>query len=130
MNIGITAEGQNLDSIVSDRFAGCTYLLIVMIADDSIKGRVEISDITAIRNQEKDSGLGLVKELIDYDCEAVITGELEPQAFNLIADACITRYNGAGYTVYQAIDFMENLELKLIRNLEGTDECDGSHHNH
>ncbi len=130
MKIGIAAENKSLDSIVSDKYADCKYLLIVNLNDDAFCGEVDIIEVKAIKNQENDSGLNLAQELIHYDCEAVITGKLEPDTFNLIADACITRYNGAGYRAAVALERMEKLELKLIRNLEGTDECDGTHHNH
>ncbi len=68
--------------------------------------------------------------MVEHDCEAVISGELESVVFDFIADSCITRYNGAGYPADIALDLMEKRELKLIRNPKGSDECDGSHHNH
>lgn len=104
--------------------------MIVTIEDRTKGCRIEITDVDVIRNQRNDSGMQLANELKKYDCEALVTGELEPEVFNFIADACITRYNGAGYSVYKAIELMEKLELKLIRNTEGTDECDDSHHKH
>lgn len=130
MNIGIAVDGKDLNSIVSDKIKECNYLLIVNVRDHSAGDAAEIVEVTAIENQNKDSGIQMAEELIKYNCEASITGDLEPAVFDLIADACITRYNGAGYPASIALDLMEKLKLKLIRNREGTDECDDSHHKH
>lgn len=128
MKIGIAANGSSLNSIVADRFADCIYLLVVDIKDHLAGDTVGISSVTVIKNEEGDSGIRLAEELVKYDCEAVITGDLVPYIFDFIADACITRYNGAGYPALTALELMERRELKLIRNLEGTDNCDESHH--
>jgi len=89
-----------------------------------------LSGFSVIKNQENDLGIELVKELIKYDCEAVITGGLDPTTFNMIADACITRFNGAGFTATHALEMMGKHALELIRNLEGTEGCNGLHHKH
>lgn len=128
MKIGIAANGSGLNGIVADRFADCIYLLIVDVKDHYAGDMAEISGVTVIKNQQGDSGMQLAEELVKHDCEAVITGELVPAIFDYIADSCITRYNGAGYPALAALKLMERRGLKLIRNLEGTDECDGSHH--
>lgn len=128
MNIGVTADSTALDSMVSDKFETCKYLLIASIDDDSPFGTIKVIDVTVLENSGDQSGIGLAKELMNYDCEALITGELGPAAFDMIADACITRYNGTGHSAMEALEFMEKRMLKLIRNLEGTDECDDSHH--
>lgn len=130
MNIGITVDGKNLDSIISDKLKECKCLLIVNIGDHLVGEVFKIVEVTAIKNLENDLGEKLAKELIIYDCEAVITGELEPSAFDMIADAGITRYCGAGYPAAYALELMEKQLLKLIRNVEGNEDCDGSHHNH
>jgi len=130
MNIGIAVDGKDLNSIVSEKFKTCNYLLIVNIRDNFLVESVEILGFKAIKNQENDLGFQLTKELIKYNCEAMITGELEPPIFNFIADACITRYNGTGYSANIALEMMEKRKLKLIRNTDGIDGCDSSHHKH
>ena len=128
MRIGITTDNTGLESIVSDKFADCKYLLIVNMNDYAFCNEVDIVGVTVIKNKEHDSGFGIVQELIDFDCEAVITGKLEQAIFDKIADACITRFNGAGYQASVALERMERSELNLIRNIEGTDGCNDSHH--
>lgn len=122
MKIAVTADGKSLDSMVSEEFAQCLYLLIVNMEDLSI---------TAIKNDDlsvSSSGENLASEVLKYDCEAVITGSIKPLAFDRLADACITRYFGIGNSVQNAIELMKNRSLKLLRNYDGTEACGGHHH--
>ncbi|WHH57778.1 NifB/NifX family molybdenum-iron cluster-binding protein [Petroclostridium sp. X23] len=122
MKIAVAADGKSLDSKVSEEFEQCLYLLIVNMGDLSI---------TAIKNDKlskNTSGESLANEILKYDCEALITGEIKPLAFNILADACVTRFLGTGSLVQNALELMEKDSLKIIRNCDGTDECSGKHH--
>jgi predicted Fe-Mo cluster-binding NifX family protein len=122
MNIAVAADGKNLNSIVSDKFEKCLFLLIVNMNDLSI---------TVIKNGESCKGLSqksLANEILKYDCEALITGDIQLTAFDILADAGVTRFFGAGYSVEKALQLMDKRSLKLIRNCNGTDNCSGHHH--
>jgi predicted Fe-Mo cluster-binding NifX family protein len=130
MYIAVAADGQTLDSKVSGKFISCSYLLVINM--DSL----ELQDVA---NPGDPLGEKLARIVAERDCEAVLTGELTPEAFEILADECVTRYNGYGYTVREAVDLMDQYELKLIRNPEETDicesenhegTCDGTHHDH
>lgn len=118
MLIAVAADGQSLESLVSQEFNSCRYLLIICMEDMEFK---------AIENKDGLLGETLSHKIIEYNCEALITGVLTPQTFDLIADNCITRYDGRGHTVKDALALMDQYALKLIRNVEGTDDC-GNHH--
>jgi predicted Fe-Mo cluster-binding NifX family protein len=118
MNIAVATEGKSLDSQVSEKFEKCVYLLVVNTNDLSI---------TAINNDEL-SEENLANEILKHDCEALITGNIEETAFDILADACVTRFYGIGYSVEKALELMDNRSLKLIRNYDGTDNCGGNHH--
>lgn len=130
MNIGITVDDKSINSRVSEEFCECNYLLIVTIEDHLIGEPCEIKKTIVIENEKDNPEFNLAQELVRYDCEAVITGTLQQAEFELIADSCITRYHGAGHQASIALEKMEKRELEMIRNLEGTSECDGSHHKH
>lgn len=121
MYIAVAAEGNDLKDEVSQRFGSCKYLLVVNMSDLSVN---------AIQNEHGLLGLDLAQKAVDFDCEAVITGELNSAEFNFLAEACITRYFGAGNSAEKAIELMEKRLLKLIRNHEETEGCEGSHHKH
>ena len=119
MNIAVAADGQSLNSDVSEQFASCKYLLIVNMND---------LNVIAIKNEGDSSGEKLANAVVKHDCEAIITGKLNPIVFDILADACVTRYLGVGHSVKNVLGLMEIDLLKYIKNYEGTDECDGQHH--
>ena len=120
MNIAVTAAKESINSLVFGEFAQTPYLLIV---------DMETMRCTALPHQPKeDSDQALVRVIIEHNCEAVITGKIGEEAFKILADEAVTRYCGTGMTAAYALEAMENRELKLIRNPEGTDECASSHH--
>jgi predicted Fe-Mo cluster-binding NifX family protein len=118
MYIAVAADGIDLKSKVSDNFASCKYLLIV---------NMDKMEIGAIENSGDPQGEALAYKLVDHNCEAIITGKLNSEAFEIIANNCITRYYGHGYSVKEALALMDRYELKLIRNVQGTDECESQH---
>lgn len=122
MNIAVAADGKSLASKVSEEFERCLYLLIVNMDDLSIR---------VIKNEElseNSSGENLASEVLRYDCEALITGKIKPLAFNLLADAFVTRFLGVGRSVQNALDLMERNSLAILKNYDGTEECGGHHH--
>jgi len=127
MFVAVSAEGQALTSPVSAKFEECKYVLIV---------NMDNMDVETIENIGMETDLA--QKIIDCDCEASITGELSSQTFEMLADACVTRYYGYGHTAKEAIVLMERYALKLIRNVDMSDDClseqtEGScdgHHSH
>ena len=118
MYIAAAAEGDSLQDSVSDEFASCNYLLII---------NVDIMDVHSIKNTDYPKGEYLAHKVAEYNCEAVITGKLTPKAFDVLANEDITRYDGHGYAVKDALILMEQRGLKLIRNVRETDECESRH---
>lgn len=118
MFIAVAADEQSMDSPVSEKFTSCRYLLIVDMDNMEFK---------TWENKNDPRGETMAHKITEYDCEAIITGDLTPQAFEIIAGDCVTRYDGRGHTVKNALVLMQQRELKLIRNPEGTDVCVNDH---
>ncbi|PIE57519.1 MAG: hypothetical protein CSA33_07905 [Desulfobulbus propionicus] len=120
MNIALTTDGSTLDSTVFYEFAGAPWLLIV---------NVDTMECTAIAHVvAPGSDEDMARKILEYRCEAVMTGKLTEKAFNILADEGVTRYAAAGMGVRKALAAMDNRELRFIRNPEGTDSCQGWHH--
>jgi predicted Fe-Mo cluster-binding NifX family protein len=119
MNIAVTSDGENIHSIVSLEFEKCRSLIIIDVDNMSIR---------AVIGNAEQNGTKIAREVIQYGCEALITGKMQSEAFNILADAYITRYEGAGSTVEEAIKLMENNSLKIIKSAEGEQGCGGHHH--
>lgn len=118
MFIAVAANGQDLESLVAEELVSCRYLLIIDF---------ESLEIHAIKNEFDPHGKRLSQEIVEHDCEAVITGALLPEAFDILAEGCVTRYDGRDHSVNEALVLMDKYALKLIRNPEGTDDCVSEH---
>ncbi len=117
MNIAVTADGQSLESQVSEEFEQCLYLLIVNMDDLTL---------TVLKTEELSGNSpneALANKVLEYNCEALITGNINQTAFDILADAQVTRYFGLGHSVKDALELSEKRLLKLI-----TDKCTGDHH--
>lgn len=116
MNIAVTADGKSLENPVSENFELCRYLLIVNMNDLSI----------TVINPEELSGTSpeqnLARKVLEYNCEAVITGNISQTAYNILADAYVTRYFGAGHSVKDSLELSEKGSLKLIK-----EDCSSDH---
>lgn len=115
MNIAIAANGDNLDSKVSEQFEKCLYLLIINTDDLNIK---------AIKNDE----LNLSSEILKNNCEALITDKIGVKEFDVLADEYVTRYNGSGSSVRDSIKLMDKNLLNIIKTCDGSNDCSGHHH--
>ena len=122
MNIAITTTGSTLESPVSPVFAQTPYLLIVEV--ESMRCTA-ITHAVAPGSDEK-----LARTILEHDCEAVITGDLSPAAFTLLADAMVTRFRATDLSAREALSAMDNRRLEMIRNAEGSGGCSGTHHHH
>jgi predicted Fe-Mo cluster-binding NifX family protein len=116
MLIAVAAEGQEMGSKVSKKFESCKYLLIV-----------ETDTLTYEAVQNSGDGGALAQIAVDRDCEAVITGEFSIETFDILAEACVTRYNGYGHTVKDALIWMDSNTLEYIRYADENDKCHGEH---
>lgn len=116
MNIAVTAEGESLDSQVSEKFEQCFYLLIINVDDLTVTviKKAELLGTSLAEN--------LAHKILEFNCEAVITGDISQAAFNILADAFVTRYFGFGHSVKVALELSEKRLLKLIK-----EECTGDH---
>jgi len=120
MKIAMTMEGNVLESAVSSEFDTSPYLLVVRRSETGIEVIEKIEDLTAEQ---------LAQKIIDLNCEGIITGVFKNQpAFDLLADACLTRFLGVGHSGLEALEMMKQRTLPLIRNFEGTEGCSGDHH--
>jgi predicted Fe-Mo cluster-binding NifX family protein len=108
LKIALTTKGKTLESKVSKYFKSCAYLLIVETDDLSIV-------VFPNNNDNPNTALELAGIIIDQDCEAVITGEIEKTPLNVLADACVSRYSGVNYTVKDALRLLEEQKLAIIR---------------
>ncbi|MFA5055883.1 MAG: NifB/NifX family molybdenum-iron cluster-binding protein [Dehalococcoidia bacterium] len=122
MKIAIAANGAKMDSLIPDNFEESTFLLIAETDDGSFE---------TFKNPEgqESIGMAMVREILKQDCEAVICGVIEKEAFEELAAAQITRYMGANRSAADALNLMDTYKLDIIRVPKG-EVYDPDTHNH
>ncbi|MBC7107371.1 MAG: NifB/NifX family molybdenum-iron cluster-binding protein [Methanomassiliicoccales archaeon] len=104
MRICVTATGSNLESDVDPRFGRCEYFIVVDPATLEFKAEqntgISASGGAGVQAAQKVSQLGV---------DAVITGSVGPNAFQVLQAAGIKVYTGASGKVRDAVKkFIEN----------------------
>ena len=107
MKVGITSNGENLDSDVDQRFGRCKYFIIV---------DTETMEFEALSNKNimasGGAGIQAAQTIANKGVEAVITGNIGPNAFQTLAAAGIKIYTEASGKVRDTVNKCKKGELK------------------
>lgn len=121
MKIAISATGKSSDSLLDSRFGRCDYFQIY----DS-----EGANTKLIENKGKDSsggaGIAASNQLIDEKVDVIITGNLGPNAFELIEKAKIKAYKCGNIIISLVFEKFKNGELEEIK-ISGPAHHGGNH---
>jgi predicted Fe-Mo cluster-binding NifX family protein len=107
MKIGITSTGENLDADVDQRFGRCKYFLIVDA--DSMEFEV-LSNENAMASGG--AGIQTAQTIAKSGVEAVVTGNVGPNAFQTLSAAGIKVFTGASGTIKESVEKYKKGELK------------------
>lgn len=106
MKVAITADGDKLHSKVDQRFGRSPYFIVLDINGD------EVGTFEAIKNegaiQGHGAGIRAGEQMGELKVEVVITGQLGPNATNVLKELGIKAYSGAGVITDVLDDFIEN----------------------
>lgn len=94
IKIAISASGEGLDSMVDMRFGRCPYYVIVEIEDKKIKNDTTIENPAMMH--PGGAGIAAAQMIGDQGVEAVITGNMGPNAFNVLKQLNIKIYQASG----------------------------------
>ncbi|HKM09161.1 MAG TPA: NifB/NifX family molybdenum-iron cluster-binding protein [Candidatus Methanomethylophilaceae archaeon] len=108
MKIGVTADGDTLDSYVSDDFGRAPYFLIV---------DMDTLDFVVVENEHKDaaSGAGMLvaDAIVNLGVDAIIVGGIGTHGIQILSDAGITISSDEDGTVEESIaNFKRRYELR------------------
>lgn len=110
MKICVTAQGDNLESPVDPRFGRCQYFIIV---------DTDTLEFEAVQNSNAGVGGGAGIQsgqfIAKKGVEAVLTGNVGPNAFATLQAGGIKIIIGVTGTVKQAIERYKKGELKLTQ---------------
>jgi len=107
MKIGITSTGENLDADVDQRFGRCKYFLIVDA--ESMEFEV-LSNENAMASGG--AGIQAAQTIANKNIDAVVTGNVGPNAFQTLSAAGIKVFTGASGTIKESIEKYKKGELK------------------
>jgi predicted Fe-Mo cluster-binding NifX family protein len=117
MKVAVTSQGQELSSEVDPRFGRARRLIVVDIETDQF----QVHDNTVNLNAVQGAGIQTGKNVSNLDVDAVITGNVGPNAFKTLSAARIRVFLADKQTVRQAIDLFKEGKLKEVEqaNVEG-----------
>jgi predicted Fe-Mo cluster-binding NifX family protein len=99
MKVAVTATGKDLDSQIDPRFGRCQYFILV-----DTKTMKATSIDNGANSAAGGAGIKAAQTVINEKVEAVITGNVGPNAFDTLAAADVKIYINARGTVKESVD--------------------------
>ena len=117
MKIAITAQGQDLSSQIDLRFGRAKWLLVV----DTDTGHCEAKDNTVNLNAASGAGIQTAQNIANLGIQAVITGNVGPNAFKTLNAAGIKIFLSKASSAQEALDLFKEEKLQQVTqaNVEG-----------
>jgi len=117
MKVAITAQGSQLTDAVDQRFGRTRFLVIV----DSVGCEYTVHDNVVNQNAAQGAGIQTARNIVELGAEAVITGNVGPNAFKTLSAAGVCIYLTGPQTVQEALEAFKNGTLKEVSsaNVEG-----------
>jgi len=117
MKIAITAQGKELSSEIDLRFGRAKWIVVV----DSETGDFAAHDNVVNLNAIQGAGIQTGQNIANLGVEAVITGNIGPNAFKTLNAANVKIFLAEKQTVQDAIDSFKAGKLKEVdgANVEG-----------
>jgi predicted Fe-Mo cluster-binding NifX family protein len=107
MKIAITSSGDNLDSQMDPRFGRCQYFVIV---------DPDTMDFEAMVNESAmasgGAGIQAAQTIVNIGINTLITGNVGPNAFEVLSAAGIETMTGASGTVRHALELYKSGSLQ------------------
>lgn len=109
MKIAISANGKNLSDLLDKRFGRCE---LFQVYDTETK---EINILQNKGNQASGgAGIAAANQMLDENIEVIITGNLGPNAFDIIKENSIKAYTCECLSIEDILKKYDQKELKEI----------------
>ncbi len=106
-----TAKG-GLDDVVIEIFGRAPCFTIVEVDGGSIRNVEVVKNENAMASGG--AGIASAQLMIDKGVDAILTGNLGPNAYNVLSSAGINVYRAAGMTVREAVERFLRGELETV----------------
>jgi predicted Fe-Mo cluster-binding NifX family protein len=111
MKICITSQGDNLDAEVDPRFGRANYFLI--IDTDNMENEAVQNPYTSAGGG---AGIQAAQFVANKEVKAVITGNIGPNAFQVLKEAGLNVISDISGSVREAIEKYKKGELQSVEN--------------
>ena len=112
MKVAISTQNNDLDSLVDPRFGRAAWFIIV----DSESGQWTAVDNHGNADASGGAGVQAVTAVVDQGVEAVVTGNVGPNAHKVLAAAGVKIYQtGNGVSAREALRSMNAQELTEVQ---------------
>jgi predicted Fe-Mo cluster-binding NifX family protein len=117
MKVAVTAQGEEFSSLMDPRFGRASWIHVV----DTETGAHQAHDNTVHLNLSQGAGIQTGQNVANLGVEAVITGNVGPNAFRTLQAAKIKVFLAAPQTVEQAVTAFQEGQLQEVgqANVEG-----------
>jgi predicted Fe-Mo cluster-binding NifX family protein len=117
MKVAVTAQGNELSSEIDLRFGRAKWLIVV----DTETGDFQVHDNAVNLNAVQGAGVQTGQNVANLGVEAVITGNVGPNAFKTLSAANVKVFLSETQMVKDAIDLFKAGKLKEVNqaNVEG-----------
>jgi len=111
MKVAVSASGGSLEAQVDPRFGRCQYFVIV---DTDTMTFETIPNPSA--NVTSGAGIQVAQAIVKKDVQAVITGSVGPNAFQVLSNAGIKIMTSASGTVREVVERFKKGQLQEATN--------------
>jgi predicted Fe-Mo cluster-binding NifX family protein len=112
MKVAVTSQGKELTSEVDQRFGRAKFLLVV----DTETGDFAVHDNEVNLNAIQGAGIQTGQNIANLDVEAVITGNVGPNAFKTLNAAGVKIFLAERNTVAEVVESFKAGNLKEVDN--------------
>ena len=106
MKVAMSSTGDNLDAQIDMRFGRCRYFLFV----DTDSMEFEAVDNANIASAGG-AGIRSAQLIADKEAQVLLTGNVGPNAFDVLSAAGIKVYSGLSGSIKEAIEKLKNGQL-------------------
>jgi len=110
MKIAITAQGKELSSEIDLRFGRAKWLIVIDIETNDFQAHDNVVNLNAVQG----AGIQTGQNIANLGVEAMVTGNVGPNAFKTLNKAGVKIFLAEKQTVQEAIDSFKAGKLKEI----------------
>jgi predicted Fe-Mo cluster-binding NifX family protein len=121
MRIAAATDKNDVRGTIGQIFGAPGMLIFIDIDDNTL----EIADVMCIEMPAQ--AAQAANRIVEENCEALISGTMDDETFELLAENQVTRYNGAGLVVLDAVEKMHSGMLSFFTHTQNEEGCGSTH---